>query len=62
MNKENNEVFQCVCGKQFDNEKSLHAHKGRCKIYRESIKDRQLKQIQEKSNKFIELNIEKYIQ
>jgi hypothetical protein len=40
MNEENNkEVFQCICGKQFDNKKSLHAHKGRCKIYTESIKD-----------------------
>jgi hypothetical protein len=34
MNEENNkEVFQCICGKQFDNNKSLSVHKGRCKIY-----------------------------
>lgn len=49
MNKENNkEVFQCICGKCFDTKKQLNAHKGGCKIYRESIKDRKLKERQEK--------------
>ena len=34
MNNENNiEVFQCVCGKQFDNKKSLAKHKSTCKDY-----------------------------
>ena len=52
MNKENsNKVFQCICGKQFDNKKSLHAHKGRCKIYKKSIKDFQLKEQQEKESR-----------
>ena len=52
MNKENNkEVFQCICGKQFDNKKSFSHHKSACKIYRDSIKDRKLKEQQEKESK-----------
>lgn len=34
MNEENNkEVFQCICGKHFDNKRSLGSHKTKCKIY-----------------------------
>ena len=47
MNKENNnEIFQCLCGKCFNKNTSLTAHKGHCKIYQESIKE-QKQQIQQ---------------
>ena len=46
MNEENNkEVFQCICGKQFDNKKSLGSHKTSCKIYQESVKEEKLKKL-----------------
>lgn len=46
MNTENNKtVFQCICGKQFNNKKSLSVHKGKCKIYQESLKEEKLKRI-----------------
>ena len=52
MNEENNkEVFQCICGKQFDNKKSLGCHKSKCMIYQESVKEEKLKQIQEKESR-----------
>ena len=39
MNEENNnEVFQCICGKQFDNKKSFGKHKNYCKIYQQHKK------------------------
>ena len=40
MNNEkyNEEVFQCVCGKQFKTNKSLAAHKSQCKMYLESLR------------------------
>lgn len=38
MKKENNkEVFQCVCGKQFESKRSLGIHKQSCQKYLESI-------------------------
>jgi hypothetical protein len=40
MNEKNNteEVFQCVCGKQFKSKHSLSGHKANCKVYLELIK------------------------
>lgn len=43
MNTENQ--YTCICGKQFDNNKSLSVHKGRCKIYQteqQKIKQQEL--------------------
>lgn len=53
MNNENKteEVFQCICGKQFNNKTSLRCHKSNCKIYQESVKDQKLKIQQEKEAK-----------
>ncbi len=52
MNEENNkEVFQCICGKQFDNKKSLGSHKTTCKVYQELIKEEKIKQLQEKESR-----------
>ncbi len=52
MNKENNnEIFQCICGKQFEKQTSLISHKSHCKIYQESVKEEKLKRIQEKESK-----------
>ena len=46
MKEENNkEIFQCICGKQFDNKKSLGSHKTSCKIYQESVKEEKLKKL-----------------
>lgn len=46
MNEETNrEVFQCICGKQFEKKTSLISHKSHCKIYQESVKEEKLKQI-----------------
>ena len=42
-NENNNEVFQCICGKQFDNKKSLGSHKTSCKIYQESVREEKIK-------------------
>jgi predicted restriction endonuclease len=50
-NKNNDIVFQCVCGKQFEKKTSLTSHKIHCKIYQESVKEEKLKQIQEKESK-----------
>lgn len=37
MNEENNnEVFQCICGKQFNSKRSLGVHKQSCQKYLES--------------------------
>lgn len=36
MNEENNiEIFQCICGKQFNDKKSFGKHKNHCKIYQQ---------------------------
>jgi hypothetical protein len=46
MSEENNkEVFQCICGKQFDSKRRLGCHKSNCKIYQESVKEEKLKRI-----------------
>ena len=50
MNEESNkEVFQCICGKQFDNKKSFTAHKSRCKIYQ--IEQQKIKQQEKESRR-----------
>ena len=40
MNIENNteEVFQCVCGKQFKSKNALSSHKSNCKVYLDLLK------------------------
>ena len=42
MNEENNnEVFQCICGKQFNSKRALASHKNCCEIYLDSIGKKQ---------------------
>lgn len=40
MNEKTNteEVFQCICGKQFKTKLSLASHKSHCKIYLETLR------------------------
>ena len=52
-NENNNTVFQCICGKQFETSKQLRSHKATCKIYQESVREEKLKKQQEKESRIL---------